>query len=122
MNDDFLLEAVWVLFTYGWQYLAYGLAISSVMVILGSRRVSRRAGMVILAAATFVLWIALFIGVDSGYRAWQSIPNPPLEAFSDTDGPFSVMFLGWFPSLIVLGSVHLLLRINTGEELKAGEK
>ena len=110
MNDHFLLEAIWVLFTYGWPSLACGLAISTVMVLWGSRRVHRRSRMAVLAAAILVLWIALFIGVDSGYRAWQSLPNPPKEAFSDTGGPFSFLFAGWLPSLIILSSLHLALR------------
>ena len=110
MNDHFLLEAIWVLFTYGWLSLTCGLAISTVMVIWGSCRVHRRSRMAVLAAAILVLWIALFIGVDSGYRAWQSLPNPPEEAFSDTGGPFSFLFAGWLPSLILLSSLHLVLR------------
>jgi|GEM_PF-3050166 len=110
MNDHFLLEAIWVLFAYGWPSLACGLTLSSVMVIWGSRREYRRSRMAVLAAATLVLWIALFVGVDSGYRAWQSIPNPPEEAFSDTGGPFSFLFAGWFPSLILLSFLHLVLR------------
>ena len=110
MNDHFLLEAVWVLFTYGWPSLACGLAISSVMVIWGSRRVRRRSRMAVLAATTLVLWIALIVGVEYGYNAWQSIPNPPEEAFSDTGGPFFVLFAGWLPILIMLGIVHLFLR------------
>ncbi len=110
MNDHFLLESIWVLLTYGWTSLACGLTISLVMVIWGSRRMHRRSRMAVLAAATLVLWIALFIGVDSGYRAWQSIPNPPKEAVSDTGGPFFFLFAGWLPSLILLISLHLVLR------------
>lgn len=80
MHDDFLLETVWVLAVHGWKPLAFG------------------------------LWIALFIGVDSGYRAWQSGPNPPDEAFSDTGGPFTMLFLGWVPATLLLGTVFWLTR------------
>ncbi|NNM31159.1 MAG: hypothetical protein HKO57_16700, partial [Akkermansiaceae bacterium] len=68
------------------------------------------ARLTFLAAATFVLWLALIVGVEYGYNAWQSSPNPPDEAFSDTGGPFATLFLGWVPSALVLGIVYLLLR------------
>jgi len=111
MNDHFLLEAVWVICTYGWPSVTCGLVISSAMIIWGSRRVRRSSRKAVLAAAVVVLWLALIVGVETGYHAWQSIPNPPEEAFSDTGGPFVVLFLGWLPSLVVLGIEHLLLRL-----------
>jgi len=113
MKDHFVLEAFWVVFTYGWVSLACGLAISVALVVWGSRRVQRRSRMAILAAATLILWIALIVGVEYGYNAWQSIPNPPNEAFSDTGGPSFMLFLGWLPSFAFLGTGHLLLRLNT---------
>jgi hypothetical protein len=61
----------------------------------------------LLAAAILPLWIAMFIAADSGYRAWQSIPNAPEEAFSDT-GPIFLLLAGWLPSF---GVVFLLLRL-----------
>ena len=51
----------------------------------------------------------LILGVETGYSVWQSIPEPPPEAFSDTGGPFVVLFMGWFPALVLLGGVHFLL-------------
>ncbi len=112
MNAHFLLEAVWVMFTYGWVSVASGLVISSFLVLRGSRRARRRARFATLGAAILILWVAMFIGVDAGYRAWQNIPNPPEEAFSDSGGPFVALFLGWLPSLVVLGGAHLLLRLR----------
>ena len=111
MNDHFLLEAVWVIWTYGRASLICGLVISLVMVFWGSRRMRRRLRMAALATATLVLWIALIVGVTYGYNAWQSIPDPPEEAFSDTGGPGSVLLAGWLPSSVVLGIVHLILRL-----------
>ena len=110
MNDHFLREALWVLFTYGWPYVACALAISTVMVVWGSRRVRRGSRKTVLTAAILVLWLALILGVETGYHAWQSTPNPPEEAFSDTGGPFVVLFLGWLPGLVVLELEHLVLR------------
>ena len=111
MKDHFLLEALWVLCVYGWVSLACGLAASSAMLVWGARLVRRPWRMVVLATATLVLWIALFVGVDYGYGAWQRTPNPPAEAFSDTGGPFFMLFAGWVPSLCVLAPLHLLVRL-----------
>lgn len=108
---NFLHEAVWVLRTYGAPYLAGGLAISCVMVLWGSRRVRRVSRMAFLVAAILVLWLAMIVGVEVGYHSWQTSPNPPEEAFSDTGGPGITLLLGWLPGLVVLGIAHLLLRV-----------
>jgi len=110
MNDHFLAETIWVLCTYGIRYFAWGLAISFLILIVGSgcgRRILRLA---FLAVAVFVLWIAMFVGAEVGYSAWQGIPNPPDEAFSDT-GPIFFLLAGWLPSLAILGSTYLVLRL-----------
>ena len=58
-----------------------------------------------------------FMGVERGYSIWQSLPNPPDEAFSDTDAAAG-LFLGWLPSLVFLGCLHaLLIRIRHGRRL-----
>ena len=111
MNDHFLLEAVWVLCSYGAKFTVLGLAVSSVMVLWGSRRVGLIPRLAFLTVAIILLWISLIIGIEYGYNSWQKIPNPPEEAFSDTGGPFAILFLGWFPSLIILGLEYLLLRL-----------
>ena len=107
MHDNFLLETVWVMCAYGTRYLAGGIAISSVMVIGASRCVRLRFRLPILFAAVLVLWIAMFIAADSGYRAWQGIPNVPKEAYSDT-GPIFFLVAGWVPGTAI---AYLLLRI-----------
>jgi len=110
-HSYFITEAFWVILTYGVKYTACGFAISTLMVLWGSFR--KRLGWRIasIGAATVVLWFAMFIAVESGYRAWQSIPNPPDDAYSDTGGPFFILFLGWLPSLVILGTEHFLLRL-----------
>ena len=110
-HSYFITEALWVVFTYGFKYTVCGLAISSLMVLWGAFR--KRIGwrIAFLGAATLVLWFAMFVAVESGCRAWQCIPNPPEDAYSDTGGPFYILFLGWQPSLVILGIQHLLLRL-----------
>ncbi len=80
------------------------------MVVWGSLRARRVPHMVTLAAAILVLWIAMFVDVDSDYCDWQNTPHPPDEVFSDTGGPFFVLLRGWLPSLVVLGIAHLVRR------------
>ena len=52
---------------------------------------------VLLLIGVVALWIALFLGSDLGYRAWQSMPDPPDEAFSDASAAGALVF-GWFPA------------------------
>jgi len=111
MNSEVFQEVIHVLYTYGMRYVVCGLAASLVIVLWGSRRARPGLRIAALAVAVIGLWAGLFAGVDQGYRAWQSIPNPPEEAFSDTGGPFTVLFLGWVPCAFLLSSVHLLLRM-----------
>jgi 4-hydroxybenzoate polyprenyltransferase len=103
--NDYLTKTIWVMCSYGAQHLAWGLASSVLIVIYASRR--KRLGVIVslLIVATLTLWIAAFIAADSGYRAWQSSPNPPPEAFADT-GPILFLVAGWIPSS---GFVYLLL-------------
>ena len=65
--------------------------------------------MPLLGTAVLILWIGLIPGIGTDYSAWQSIPEPPQEAYSDTGGPFVVLFMGWFPALVLLGGVDFLL-------------
>lgn len=107
--EDPLLEAAWVLVVYGWWSLLIGVAVAVGLVGLGSGLRRRGAREVLLVAAVVTLWIAIFLGVDDGYRTWQQTPDPPDEAFSDTGGPFGAMVAGWVPALAVLWPLHLWL-------------
>ncbi len=109
MKDHFLLETIWVLCSYGAGYSLWSHLIAFLMVAWGSGRKRRGIRMALLGTAVLILWIGLILGVETGYSAWQSIPEPPQEAFSDTGGPFIVLFMGWFPALVLLGGAHFLL-------------
>jgi hypothetical protein len=109
VNNHFLVETVWVLCTYGIKYFAWGLAISFLILIFGSSRARLIPQLVFLLAAILVLWVAMFVAAEAGYSAWQSMPDPPDEAFSDT-GPIFFLLVGWLPSFCILGIVHLALR------------
>ena len=109
MKDHFLLETIWILCSYGAGYSLWSLLIALLLVAWGSGRKRVGVRMSLLGTAVLILWIGLILGVETGYRAWQGIPEPPQEAFSDTGGPFVVLFMGWFPALVLLGGAHFLL-------------
>jgi len=64
---------------------------------------------VLVCIGVLAFWAAVFIGSDMGYRAWQSMPDPPDEAFSDAS-VLGAFVLGWFPGLVfcllVFGTVR----------------
>lgn len=59
-------------------------------------------------------WSALFFASDQGYRAWQSMRNPPEEAFRDA-AVVGALAVGWVPGglfcLIVFGLVRGFRRL-----------
>lgn len=65
---------------------------------------------VLLSVGVLVFWAAVFIGSDLGYRAWQSMPDPPDEAFSDASA-VGALVLGWFPGAIFCSTVFVLVRV-----------
>ncbi len=69
--------------------------------------------LLLLPIGVIAFWGTAFLGSDLGFRAWQSIPNPPDEAYSDA-APAGLMILGWIPGgmfcLFVFG-VNWLIRL-----------
>ena len=99
-------KTVWVMFRYGEpRYMAWGMAISSLIAFWASRRMRLSFHIALLVAATVPLWIAMYRAADSGYRNWQGSANAPAEAYADT-GPIFFLIAGWLPSW---GIVYLLL-------------
>ncbi len=64
---------------------------------------------VLLVTGVLALWLAMSVGADLGYRAWQSMPDPPEEAFSDASAA-GALFLGWLPSGIFCLTIFGLVR------------
>ena len=58
----------------------------------------------LLLVGIICVWLGLFLGSEKSFRVWQSMPNPPDEAFADT-GPIGALLLGWLPGSIVVGVV-----------------
>ena len=66
--------------------------------------------LICLPLGVFSFWSALFLAAEIGYRQWQSIPNPPDEAFADT-APLGALLVGWLPGLIFCGFIFGLTRL-----------
>jgi hypothetical protein len=52
----------------------------------------------VLLLAVAVVWFSLVLAVGWGYDAWQSMPDPPDEAFADGAKLTGSVLLGWLPS------------------------
>ena len=70
--------------------------VSAVLAFIGGRMSGWVGPIVLLCISAFVCWAGLFLGLDIGYRVWQSTPNPEPAAFSDA-GPSGVLIFGWLP-------------------------
>jgi len=64
---------------------------------------------VFLVVGVLAFWLAVFIGSDMGYRAWQSMPDPPREAFSDASVLGALVF-GWIPGGMFCLTIFGLVR------------
>ena len=65
---------------------------------------------ILLIVGLLSFWGGLFIGSEVGYQVWQTSPDPPPEAFSDTF-PMGALFFGWLPSGFVCGCVFGVTRL-----------
>ena len=63
----------------------------------------------LLMVGVVAFWSAVFVGSDLGYRAWQSMPDPPEEAFSDTSALGALVF-GWVPGGFFCLAIFSLVR------------
>ena len=99
-------KTVWVMFRFGDpRYMAWGMAVSSLIAFWASRRMRRSFHVALIVAAILPLWYAMLMAADSGYQNWQGSANAPAEAYADT-GPIFFLIAGWFPGW---GIVYLLV-------------
>jgi uncharacterized membrane protein HdeD (DUF308 family) len=72
--------------------------------VLAARNRSWFGRIPLLLVGILSVWLGLFLGSDKGFRVWQSMPDPPDEAFADT-APIGALILGWLPGAIIVGAV-----------------
>jgi hypothetical protein len=73
-----------------------GASVSAVLAFIGGRVSGIVVPLVLLCLSALVCWLALFLGLEIGYQVWQSGPDVPPEAFSDT-APMGALLAGWIP-------------------------
>ena len=79
-----------------WPIFGGGLALAFVMATAAAWSRGFLIPLILLPISVLSFWITIFLGSDLGYRAWQQIPNPPDEAYSDA-APAGLLILGWIP-------------------------
>lgn len=73
-----------------------------------SKRDTQRA--LCFIGAIFFFWAGLALASDLGFRAWQSIPDAPPEAFNDS-GPAAAMLMGWLPATVFCFLIYIMARV-----------
>ena len=117
LGNSLFDEHLWVLWTYGWFPFLLGCIPAGLCLFVGSGYRSQVTRGLFLGVSIHLMWGGYFMGIERGYSIWQSLPNPPEEAFSDTHAAAG-LFLGWLPSLVFLGCLHaLLIRVRHGRRL-----
>jgi hypothetical protein len=81
-------------------FLWIGFAGSFATALISALSRSWLAWIPLLAMGIVCFWASLVLGADRYYRVWQSIPNPTVEAYADSD-PLFILVLGWIPAMIV---------------------
>ena len=79
-----------------WPIFGGGLAGSFVLATTAAWSRGFLIPLILLPVSVLSFWSTIFLGSDMGYRAWQQIPNPPDEAYSDA-APAGLLILGWIP-------------------------
>jgi hypothetical protein len=85
-----------------------GCAIAAIVSFFAAWRSGFFVPTILLIVGVVAFWAGLFLGSEFGYQAWQSMPDPPDEAFRDTF-PLGALVFGWIP-----GSVFCLLVFGGG--------
>lgn len=92
-------------------HFAYGvpLALAAGMRIPFAKTWLRRLGLLVVGAVCF--WLSLFLGTHIGYGEWQTMPDPPEEAFADGAKLVFALMAGWLPGLVLVLGTALLTTI-----------
>ena len=98
-----------------WWFLTMGAILALTAVVLAVRNRSWWGRVPLLGAGVLAGWAGLAMGVDHGFRVWQSGPNPPDEAFVDGAQGVVAFLTGWIPASIVVAVLFLgLLPVASG--------
>lgn len=89
--------------------ISLGCLVAGIASILAGRSSRLSRVIPLLALGVISWWIALFLGSELGYRAWQSMPDPPQQAFNDASAA-GALFVGWIPATLYCMSIFGITR------------
>ena len=78
------------------QIFVPGAIVSAGVAFIAGRARGWAVPLVLCGLSVLIFWVTFFLGLDLGYRAWQSMPDPPDAAYSDVS-PSGVLIAGWVP-------------------------
>ena len=78
------------------QIFVPGAIVSAGVAFIAGRARGWAVPLVLCGLSVLIFWVTFFLGLDLGYRAWQSMPDPPDAAYSDAS-PSGVLIAGWVP-------------------------
>ena len=96
--------------TYFYPIFGAGLLFALIVSLVAGWRRGCIVPLICLPLGVFGFWAGLFFGAEIGYRQWQSMPDPPDEAFADT-APLGALLIGWLPGSVFCGAIFGLTRL-----------
>ena len=79
-------------------YVSLGAACALITAIAAACIPSWIARAILLLGGVLSMWVTFILGIDQGYRVWQSQPDAPDEAYADGGASIGAIFVGWMPS------------------------
>jgi len=73
-----------------------------------------------LLGGVLLFWGGLLAALGAYFTAWQQIPDPPEEAFSDGASLLFVLLVGWLPGLVLSGAAFAVARLIRARRNAAG--
>lgn len=79
-------------------HVSLGAACALITAIAAACIPSWIARAILLLGGVLSMWVTFILGIDQGYRVWQSQPDAPDEAYADGGASIGAIFVGWMPS------------------------
>ncbi len=95
---------------YFYPIFGTGLAIACIASVIAGFSRGIAISIITMIIGILAFWAGLFLGSEIGYQKWQSMPNPPDEAFADTM-PMGALIAGWAPAAVFCGIVFGVSRL-----------
>ena len=95
---------------YFYAIFGSGLVLAAIASIIAGFSRGIAIPIITLIFGVLAFWASLFLGSEIGYQQWQSMPNPPDEAFADTM-PMGALIAGWAPGAFFCGLVFGVSRL-----------